>query len=89
MADLQQMSRVLFHHDWTHVEDWARSVDRLADLTDEEIGQLQQCDGDLVGSGRPAIPASANGHPPSLVDRTLQSLLGLCDLLRYGSRRAC
>lgn len=41
MADLHQMSRILYHHNWLRVEDWARNIEQLADLTDEEIGQLE------------------------------------------------
>lgn len=43
MTDLQQMSRILYHHNWLRVEDWARNIERLADLSDEEIGQLPGC----------------------------------------------
>ena len=36
----QDMSRVLYRHDWTDVREWVRSVDELADLPDEEITRL-------------------------------------------------
>ena len=41
MADLQRMSRILYHHDWVRVEDWARNVEQLADLNDEQIRRLE------------------------------------------------
>ena len=41
MADLHQMSRILYHHNWLRVEDWAQNIEQLADLTDEEIRQLE------------------------------------------------
>jgi hypothetical protein len=43
MTDLQQMSRILYHHNWLRVEDWALNIERLGDLTDAEIGQLTGC----------------------------------------------
>ena len=95
MADLQQMSRVLYHHDWTNVEDWARNVDQLADLSDEEIGQLQQCDGDPRRSSVDStlvdatLIVSARDVQPPLIERARQSLLGFCDTLRFGLRRPC
>jgi hypothetical protein len=41
MADLQHLSRILYNHTWRGAEDWARSFEQLADLTDKEIGQLE------------------------------------------------
>lgn len=41
MADLQQMGRILYHHNWVRVEDWASNLQQLADLTDEQIVQLE------------------------------------------------
>lgn len=40
MVDLQRIGRVVFDHDWSHASEWARAVDRLADLTDEQIEGL-------------------------------------------------
>ncbi|MFO1154413.1 MAG: hypothetical protein U1E42_12245 [Rhodospirillales bacterium] len=40
MADLIEMSRVLYDHQWESTEDWVRRLDQLADLNDEEIGRL-------------------------------------------------
>jgi hypothetical protein len=42
MPDLQQMTRVLYRHDWTSVDQWVRSLDDLADLTDEQIDELER-----------------------------------------------
>lgn len=87
MADLQQMSRVLYHHDWTNVEDWARNIDQLADLNDDEIGQLQHSEGLCCASAVAA--ASENCRPVSLLERTRLGLVSLCGSLRYGVRRTC
>ncbi|MFZ1414030.1 MAG: hypothetical protein WAS73_05545 [Defluviicoccus sp.] len=40
MVDLQRIGRVVYDHDWSHASEWARAVDRLADLTDEQIEGL-------------------------------------------------
>lgn len=40
MADLMQMGRVLYDHDWEKPDEWRQSLIELADLTDEEIGRL-------------------------------------------------
>jgi hypothetical protein len=88
MADLQQMSRVLYHHDWCDVHDWARNIDQLADLNDEEIAQLPRCcraDEDEAVR-RPALPATIR---KSIVERTRQGFAALCDGLRLSFRRAC
>src|SRR5512143_813910 len=92
MADLQQMSRILYHHDWANVEDWARNVAQLADLSDEEIVQLgPRCTG-AVPPGPGARQQSAAPVAPmhaSLVTRTRQRVAMFCDGLRVGLRRAC
>jgi hypothetical protein len=40
MANLREMSRVLYGHDWASVEDWADTLRLLADLTDEQIDEI-------------------------------------------------
>lgn len=40
--DLQTLSRIVFSHAWTDVNEWARSIAALADLNDEELGTLPQ-----------------------------------------------
>lgn len=87
MADMQQMSRVLYHHDWTNVEDWARNINQLADLNDDEIGQLQHCEGLCCASVGP--DAGESRHQISLLERTRLGLISLCESLRYGARRTC
>jgi len=47
MANLQDMNRVLYRHDWRSVEEWASAIDHLADLTEQEIGEM-------VGKASPA-----------------------------------
>ncbi len=42
MADLPEMSRVLYCHDWQRIEHWASALDELADLSDGEILELQR-----------------------------------------------
>jgi hypothetical protein len=40
MANLEEMSRVLYSHDWARVQDWVTALDQLATLTDDEIAAL-------------------------------------------------
>jgi hypothetical protein len=40
MANLEEMSRVLYSHDWARVQDWVTALDQLATLTDDEIATL-------------------------------------------------
>jgi len=98
MANLQQMSRVLYHHCWTDIGDWARNIDQLADLSDDEIGQLECCGAEpdrcpaehgpaAKSAERPTLIESA--ERPTLIERTRQSFAGLCDALRFGLRRTC
>lgn len=92
MADLKQMSRVLYHHDWTSAEDWARNIAQLAELTDEEISELPRCcrrdtAGAPGGETQPSIPVQPN-HPDRLawMWRRLAPRRQVCDVLRTGWR---
>lgn len=38
--DLQTISRVVFSHAWTDVNEWARSIAALAELNDEQLATL-------------------------------------------------
>jgi hypothetical protein len=40
MSDLQEISRVVYRHDWTSIDQWVTTLDQLADLTDAEITEL-------------------------------------------------
>lgn len=40
MAADQRLHRALYHHQWTSVHEWVESLNELASLSDEEIGQL-------------------------------------------------
>lgn len=40
MANLKEMSRVLYSHDWARVQDWVTALDQLATLNDDEIAAL-------------------------------------------------
>lgn len=40
MTYQQDMSRLLFHHDWSQIEEWAQCLRSLAKLYDAEIAQL-------------------------------------------------
>jgi hypothetical protein len=42
MSNLQEMTRVLYRHDWTSVDQWANNLDQLADLSDPEIDELER-----------------------------------------------
>ena len=87
MTDLKEMSRVLYHHDWADVHDWARNIEQLADLSDDQIGQLPRCElrtGKADGSAR-----TFGGRPEvrrSFAARTRDTLASLCGTLRV--RRA-
>jgi hypothetical protein len=92
MADLQQMSRILYHHDWANVEDWARNIAQLADLSDEEIVQLPCRCGEDVPARRMTRHRSATTDAEmhrSIIVRTRQRVATFCDGLRLGLRRAC
>jgi len=41
-CDLENMNRVLSAHDWTSIEEWVESVHALADLSDDEILELER-----------------------------------------------
>jgi hypothetical protein len=42
MSELEEMSRVLYRHDWPSVDRWADCIGKLAELSDEEIGELER-----------------------------------------------
>ena len=50
MNDLFEMRRVLWTHAWDAPDEWAAAIRRLAELSDDEIGDL---------------PAGANCEPRS------------------------
>jgi hypothetical protein len=88
MADLQHMSRVLYHHDWADVEDWARNIAELADLSDEDIKKLECCcekEASLQDAG-PAQELAETEARPSLAHRTRQYFR---ENFRLPLRRAC
>jgi hypothetical protein len=39
---MKSMSRVLYAHDWRQLDEWVASVDALADLSDDEIVELER-----------------------------------------------
>jgi hypothetical protein len=51
MSDLQEISRVVYRHDWTSIDQWVTTLDQLADLTDDEIAELPRL-------GNPPSPRS-------------------------------
>lgn len=55
MSDLQEMTRVLYRHDWTSVHQWARNLDQLAELSDPEIDELER-----LGANQPRWPATVD-----------------------------
>jgi hypothetical protein len=42
MSDLEQLNRILYQHKWRTLQDWVTTLDELADLSDEEIEEIQQ-----------------------------------------------
>lgn len=91
MTDLQHMSRILYHHEWVRVEDWAQNFEQLADLSDEEIVQLESS-----GAQEKAAPAMLwQSHrtgarlATAFVMRTRRRVATWCGGLRLSVRRAC
>ncbi len=51
MSDQEQLNRILCQHKWRSLQDWVTTLDELADLSDDEIDEIQRlnvvtCDGD-------------------------------------------
>ena len=44
MGNLSQVRRVVCEHDWQSLAEWPRALDKLADLTDDEIDCLVRSD---------------------------------------------
>jgi|GEM_PF-5589474 len=58
MSDLQEISRVVYRHDWASVDQWASTLDQLADLTDDEIVELE-----YLGKNPPPSPHAGGDRP--------------------------
>jgi hypothetical protein len=39
---LNDLSRVLYHHQWNSLDEWTQSISDLADLNDDEIQDLER-----------------------------------------------
>jgi hypothetical protein len=85
MTDLHRMSRVLYHHNWLNVEDWAQNIAELADLTDDQIVELQHCEsfGEANDRDQRRDLFEHAGCRPSIVERTRQGFLSLCSTFRF------
>lgn len=57
MSDLQEMTRVLCGHHWTSARQWATNLDQLADLSDDEIDELNRLGGGQIARSRLPAPA--------------------------------
>jgi hypothetical protein len=42
MSDLEQLNRILYQHKWRSLQDWVTTLDELADLSDDEIEEIQR-----------------------------------------------
>ncbi len=42
MSEMQELSRILYRHDWPSVERWVDCLSRLAELSDDEICELER-----------------------------------------------
>ena len=42
MSDLEHLNRILYQHKWDSLQDWVTTLDELADLTDDEIEDIQR-----------------------------------------------
>jgi hypothetical protein len=66
MSDLQEISRVVYRHDWTSIDQWVTTLDQLADLTDAEIAEIAHI-------GKHPSPRSCTvGERPAARRRALQ-----------------
>jgi hypothetical protein len=41
MANLDHFRRVVYHHDWVDLGEWAEAINDLADLSDDELDTIQ------------------------------------------------
>jgi hypothetical protein len=41
-SKLREMNRILYRHRWHRLDEWVRSLDDLADLSDDEIADLER-----------------------------------------------
>lgn len=41
MTKQQHVAKAALRHDWASLEDWAGALDELADLSDDQIEQLE------------------------------------------------
>lgn len=85
MSDLQEISRVVYRHDWTSVDQWASTLDQLADLTDDEIVELERI------ATRPAARQRASQDrrsPSGFWARALTSLRRGCSMLSLFHNRS-
>jgi len=42
MSDLDHLNRILYQHKWDSLQDWVATLDELADLSDDEIEEIQR-----------------------------------------------
>jgi hypothetical protein len=42
MSDLEHLNRILYQHKWRSLQDWVTTLDELADLSDDEIEEIQR-----------------------------------------------
>ena len=45
MSDLEHLNRILYQHKWDSLQDWVTTLDELADLSDDEIEDMQRLRG--------------------------------------------
>jgi hypothetical protein len=91
MSDLQEISRVVYRHDWTSVDQWVSTLDQLADLTDDEIAEVEYIGkhpspSSRSGGDRPAARrcGSEGGRSPSFLwSLAMTSLRWGCRLISF------
>ena len=66
MGNLSQVRRVVCEHDWQSLAEWPRALDKLADLTDDEIDCLVRSDQQIETSEPVTAPHWLLGvNPPA------------------------
>ena len=61
MANLQDMNRVLYRHDWRSIDEWVSAFRHLADMSEQEIGDMVGKSPSPMGDDRQILPPMPKG----------------------------
>lgn len=53
MSNLSEINRVVYRHQWVSLGEWVDTLDRLADLSDRELEELERMG---AGDGKARSP---------------------------------